>query len=121
MAFRWWADDGPTALNADLVALCCLETLQICDFRGGVRTPCPPQDPRMGNSKGANQTALMRRLVRTFVVCLLKCQFFSSRWPYVLRKTIEGYLDSVPSLTSNTIKTLLIMHALYSSRHLQSK
>ena len=36
-------------------------------------------------------------------------------------KTIKGYLDSVPSLTSNTIKTLLIMHAFHSSRHLQSK
>ena len=41
--------------------------------------------------------------------------------PYILRKTIEGYLDSVPSLTSNTIKTLLIMHAFHSFRHLQSK
>ena len=39
----------------------------------------------------------------------------------LLRKTIEGYLDSVPSLTFNTIKTLLIMHAFHSSRHLQSK
>ena len=40
---------------------------------------------------------------------------------YILRKTIEGYLDSVLSLTSNTIKTLLIMHVFHSSRHLQSK
>ena len=39
----------------------------------------------------------------------------------MLRQTIEGYLDSVPSLTFNTIKTLLIMHAFHSSRHLQSK
>ena len=39
----------------------------------------------------------------------------------ILRKTIEGYLDSVPSLTFNTIKTLLIMHAFHISRHLQSK
>ena len=39
---------------------------------------------------------------------------------YILRKTIEGYLDLVPSLTFNTIKTLLIMHAFHSSRHLQS-
>ena len=39
----------------------------------------------------------------------------------ILRKTIEGYLDSVRSLTSNTIKTLLIMHAFHISRHLQSK
>ena len=39
----------------------------------------------------------------------------------MLRKTIEGYLDSVPSLTFNTIKTKLIMHAFHSSRHLQSK
>ena len=34
---------------------------------------------------------------------------------YILRKLIEGYLDSVPSLTFNTIKTLLIMHAFHSS------
>ena len=34
----------------------------------------------------------------------------------ILRKTIEGYLDSVPSLTFNTIKTKLIMHAFHSSR-----
>ena len=39
----------------------------------------------------------------------------------VLRKTIEGYLDLVPSVTYNTIKALLIMHAFHSSRHLQSK
>ena len=39
----------------------------------------------------------------------------------ILRKTIEGYLDSVSSLTFNTIKTLLIMHVFHSSRHLQSK
>ena len=40
---------------------------------------------------------------------------------YILRKTIEGYLDSVPSLTSNTIKTLLIMHVFHSTKYLQSK
>ena len=40
---------------------------------------------------------------------------------YILRKTIEGYVDSVPSLTFNTIKTLFIMHAFHSSRHLQLK
>ena len=45
-------------------------------------------------------------------ICMYAC---------ILRKTIEGYLDSVLSLTSNTIKTLLIMHAFHSSRHLQSK
>ena len=39
----------------------------------------------------------------------------------ILRKTIEGYLDSVPSLTFNTIKTKLIMHAFNSSKYLQSK
>ena len=39
----------------------------------------------------------------------------------ILRKTIEGYLDSVPSLTFKTIKTLLIMHAFHSTRLLQSK
>ena len=37
----------------------------------------------------------------------------------ILRKTIEGYLDSVPSLTFNTIRTKLIMNAFYSSRCLQ--
>ena len=36
-------------------------------------------------------------------------------------KTIEGYLDSVPSLTFNTIKTKLIMHAFHSSNYLQSQ
>ena len=40
---------------------------------------------------------------------------------YILRKIIEGYLDSVPPLTFNTIKTRPIMHALHSSRYLQSK
>ena len=39
----------------------------------------------------------------------------------ILRKTIEGYFDSVPSLTCNAIKTKLIMHAFHSSRYLQSK
>ena len=39
----------------------------------------------------------------------------------ILRKTIEGYSDSVPSLTSNTIKTLLIIHAFHSSRLLHAK
>ena len=39
----------------------------------------------------------------------------------ILRKTIEGYLDSVPSLIFNTIKTKLIMHAFHSSRYLQQK
>ena len=38
----------------------------------------------------------------------------------ILRKTNEGYLDSVPSLTFNTIKTKPIMHAFHSSRYLQS-
>ena len=43
-------------------------------------------------------------------------------WGPLVRKTIEGYLDSVPSLTFKTMKkTLLIMHAFHSSRHLQSK
>ena len=39
---------------------------------------------------------------------------------YILRKTVEGYLESVPSLTFNTIKSILIMHAFHGSRHLQS-
>ena len=39
---------------------------------------------------------------------------------YIPRKTIEGYLGSGSSLTFNTIKTKLIMHAFHSSRYLQS-
>ena len=39
----------------------------------------------------------------------------------ILRKTIEGYLDSATFLSFNTIKTLLIMYAFHSSRLLQSK
>ena len=47
-------------------------------------------------------------------------------WPQpdqvtILRKTIEGYLDLVPSQTFNTIKSLLIMNVFHSSRHLQQK
>ena len=45
----------------------------------------------------------------------------ASFYQSILRKTIEGYLGSVPSLTFNTIKTKLIMPAFYSSRYLQSK
>ena len=41
-------------------------------------------------------------------------------YEHILRKTIEGYLDSVPSVTFNTIKTKLIIHAFHSSRYLQS-
>ena len=52
------------------------------------------------------------------MLLFLKYYLFQSN---ILRKTIEGYLDSVPSLTFNTIETLLIMHAFHSSRHLQSK
>ena len=40
---------------------------------------------------------------------------------YILRKTVEGYLDSVPYLTFNTINSNLIMDAFHSSRYLQSK
>ena len=39
----------------------------------------------------------------------------------ILRKTIEGYSDSVSSLTFNTMETLLIIHTFHSSRYLQSK
>ena len=39
----------------------------------------------------------------------------------MLRKTIEGYLDSVSTLTFNTIITKPIMHAFHSSRYMQSK
>ena len=45
----------------------------------------------------------------------------SDKQKYILRKTIEGYLDSVPSLTFNTIKKILIMHTFHSSIYLQSK
>ena len=38
----------------------------------------------------------------------------------ILRKTIEGYLHSVPSLTFNTIKTKLVMPAFHSSKYLIS-
>ena len=55
----------------------------------------------------------LRRLIRVFV-CRL-CDV------YILRKTNEGYLETVPSLTFNTIKTKLIMHAFHSSIYLQSK
>ena len=43
------------------------------------------------------------------------------RFLYILRKTIEGYLDLFSSLTFNTIKTKLFIHAFHSSRYLQSK
>ena len=39
----------------------------------------------------------------------------------ILRKTIEGYLDPILSLTFNAIKTKITMHAFHSSRYLQSK
>ena len=57
----------------------------------------------------------------TFLTSKLLKQGYPYQKLCILRKTIEGYLDSIPSLTFNTIKTLLIMHAFHSSRHLQSK
>ena len=46
--------------------------------------------------------------------------YHSQRWGLIYsEKTIGSYLDSVPSLTFNTIKTKLIMHAFHSSRYLQ--
>ena len=36
----------------------------------------------------------------------------------ILRKTTEGHLESVPSLTFNTIKTKLNMNAFHSSIYL---
>ena len=47
--------------------------------------------------------------------------FTVTKKSYILRKTIEGYLDSFPSLTFNTINTKLIMHAFHSSSYLQPK
>ena len=40
---------------------------------------------------------------------------------YILRKTIEGYLYLISFLTFNTIKPKLNIHAVLSSRYLQSK
>ena len=37
------------------------------------------------------------------------------------QKTIEGYLDSISTLIFNTIITKLNIHAVHSSRYLQSK
>ena len=48
-------------------------------------------------------------------------QVITLNFMYTQKKTTEGYLDSVPSLTFNVIQTKLIMHALYSSIYLQSK
>ena len=45
----------------------------------------------------------------------------NSKHHNILRKTIERYLDSVPSLIFNTIKTKLYIHAFHNSRYLQSK
>ena len=44
-----------------------------------------------------------------------------TRLTSILRKKIEGYLDSISSLTFNTIKTKPIMHAFHSSTYMQSK
>ena len=68
------------------------------------------------NSFSAKSISLEVSLILAFILYAIFQLFPSS---YILRKTIEGYLDSVPSLTSNTIKTCLIMHAFHSSRHLQ--
>ena len=55
MAFRWRAHDG-SSLNAGLVALCFCkgygsalqrDSISLYLGGGGVRTPCPPLDPRM--------------------------------------------------------------------------
>ena len=60
-----------------------------------------------------------------YCIHLRDYEFYLTSWiyisSYILRKTIEGYLDSVPSLTFSTIKTLLIMHVFHNYRHLQSK
>ena len=56
----------------------------------------------------------MTLIVMPMFVFLAKDVIFVRYMIYILRKTIEGYSDSVPSLTSNTVKTLLIMHAFHS-------
>ena len=63
------------------------------------------------------ETAQVTILSKFSYFTLIKFRILFS---YILRKTIEGYLVSVPSLTSNTIKALLSMNAFHSSRHLQS-
>ena len=63
-----------------------------------------------------SSVSTMNHLIDFGVCALTDCTHFN-----ILRKTIEGYLDSVPSLSLNTIKTLLIMYAFHSSRLLQSK
>ena len=53
------------------------------------------------------------------------CSTFRRRYQLVhnilRKKTIEGYLDLVPSLSFNTIKTKPFMRAFHSFRYLQSK
>ena len=41
--------------------------------------------------------------------------------PAILRTKIERYLDSISSLTFNTIKTKLNIHAVHNSNYLQLK
>ena len=65
---------------------------------------------------GADQTEDIKH-----VVFIVVPQFHEYSTCNILRKTIEGYFDSGPSLTFNTIKSKLIMQAFHSSINLQSK
>ena len=72
---------------------------------------------RAGTHKKLVRLANMETLIRLLLLCLSMPFFLQAT---ILRKTIEGYFDLFSSLLFNTIKSLLIMHAFHSSRHLQS-
>ena len=59
--------------------------------------------------------------IKADITCSVMKSLKSLSLESILRKTIEGYLESVPSLTFKTIKTKLIIHAFHSSIYLQSK
>ena len=71
-------------------------------------------------NKGTNRPITLCT-VKLFIQLMYNKNDHLAKWSIILRKTIEGYLESVPSLTFNTIKTKPIMHAFHSSRFLQSK
>ena len=70
------------------------------------------------------ESALLTCSAQEIAIYAQRCSYrhyIRVTWQNILRKTIEGHLDSVQSLTFNTIKTELIMQAFHSSRYLQSK
>ena len=82
--------------------------LEFLSFKGGCTGSSESTLVKMSNCWKSHATALLSIL-------------YQSQGVSILRKTMEGYLDSVPYLTFNTIKTYLIMHAFHSSGYLQSK